>query len=189
MPKFLRKYLPKISVFGAAYPNFSFRQLPSASVDKGKPSPHILLGLRQQCLRDGGAEAGPVNTHVWGLYPYVMWRLAHTGARCFLHRSPFAMCRIIYVFGISHPYATRRKLPLASVGSHGPPSPHILLSFRLRGTWDGVRGPKLLNQYLRKIQGFSAALSNFSIRQLPSAPAGFRGLPSPHILSEFRKTK
>ena len=67
MPKFLNKYLPKISVSSAAYPNFSFRQLPPASVsfrrlpwtsvDNGQPSPHILLGRRQQSMWDVGAEA------------------------------------------------------------------------------------------------------------------------------------
>ena len=37
-PKFLSRYLPKIRVSSAAYPNFSFRQLPWASVDfRGLP--------------------------------------------------------------------------------------------------------------------------------------------------------
>ena len=116
-----------------------------------------------------------------------MWRSGYTGVRCFSNRPPFAMCRILYILGIPHPYAKRRKLPLVSVVSRGPPSPHILLEIRLLGIWDGVRGSKLLNQYLRKIQCFSDVLPDFSIRQLPSATVGFRGLPGPRKLSEFGK--
>ena len=55
-PKFLSRYLPKIRVRSSAYPNFSSRHLPSASVDNGKPSPHILSGCRKQCILDGNQK-------------------------------------------------------------------------------------------------------------------------------------
>ena len=108
-----------------------------------------------------------------------MCRLGYTGVRCFSHRPPFAMRLVLYSLWISHPYATRRKLPPASVGSQGPPSAHILLEFRQHGIFDWVRGSMLLNRYLRKIQGFSAVLPDFSIRQLPPAPWGSAGY---HVL-------
>ena len=42
-PMFLLQYLPKIEVSSAAYPSFSFRQFPSASVGfRGLPPPYIV---------------------------------------------------------------------------------------------------------------------------------------------------
>ena len=55
-PKTPGQYLPKIRVSRVVYPNFSSRHLPSASVDNGKPSPHILSGCRKQCILDGNQK-------------------------------------------------------------------------------------------------------------------------------------
>ena len=58
MPSFLIRYLHRVEVFGSEYPNFSFRQLPTAAVDfRGLPPPHILLGFRQHGLWGVGPEA------------------------------------------------------------------------------------------------------------------------------------
>ena len=46
MPKFAVQYLAKIAVSWSFYPKFSFRQLPSASVNFiGIPLPHVLCNL------------------------------------------------------------------------------------------------------------------------------------------------
>ena len=52
----------------------------------------------------------------------------------------------------------------------------------------GPREPKFPIQYLPKIEDFSdvsSILASVSIRQLPSAPVGIRGKPSPHILRQL----
>ena len=53
-PKFLGQYLHKIRVFSAVYPNFSFRQLPSASVGfRGIQSPNLMPNSEETgSLRD-----------------------------------------------------------------------------------------------------------------------------------------
>ena len=53
--------------------------------------------------------------------------------------------------------------------------------------WDGGREPKSRTQYLPKIEVFSDVYPYFSFRRLPSASAGFRGIPSHRILLEFRQ--
>ena len=65
-PKLPSRYLPKIRAPSAFYPNFSFRQLPSASVsfrglpwtsaDNGQPPPHIFLGCIRRCISEGGRK-------------------------------------------------------------------------------------------------------------------------------------
>ena len=57
-PKPSGRYLPKSRVPSAPHipilASVSFRRLPWTSADKGGPSPRILLGRRQQCMREGG---------------------------------------------------------------------------------------------------------------------------------------
>ena len=61
MPKLLTQYVAKIVVLGADYPNFSFRQLPSASAD---------FRLRISCVIDddvlygGGRKPKPPTQYV-----------------------------------------------------------------------------------------------------------------------------
>ena len=66
---------------------------------------------------------------------------------------------------------------------------HLLKYCPIQTTWylGGVRKPTFLVRYLPKIEVRSAVFPNFSFRQLPSDSVGFRGLPSPHILLEFRQ--
>ena len=104
-PKFIGQYLPKISASSAAYPDFSFRQLPSASVDKENPSPHISLGGRRQCMWEGG------------------WKPKFLGQ--YLPK--------IRVFSAAYPNFGFRQLPSASVGSLGLPwtmGTHLRIYYR-----------------------------------------------------------
>ena len=73
------------------------------------------------------------------------------------------------------------------MGFRGLPSPHILSECIHQCMWEGGRKPKFLSQYLPKIEVCSADYPNSSLRQLPSASVGFRGLSSPHILLECRQ--
>ena len=50
-PKFMSRYLPSIVVSSSAYPNFSFRQLPSASFSFRQLPPHIHVGVCRHMRR------------------------------------------------------------------------------------------------------------------------------------------
>ena len=117
-PKFLSRYLPKIRVCSAVYPNFSFRQLPSASlgfrglpwtsVGNGKPSPHILLGCRQQCIGGGsGSQSFCANIYL---------------------KLEFAVLFIPILASVRF-----RQLPSASVGFLGLQSPNLMDSSEKTG--------------------------------------------------------
>ena len=54
------RYLPKVEVPIDDYPNFSIRQILSASVDYGLPSPHILPECTQQCIWEGAGSQSPL---------------------------------------------------------------------------------------------------------------------------------
>ena len=53
-PKLLIRYLPKITVFSDVYPNFSFRQLPRATISS------YIVGLQTTWYAGGGGPDAKV---------------------------------------------------------------------------------------------------------------------------------
>ena len=69
------------------------------------------------------------------------------------------------------------------MGFRGRPSLRIFSdSDDMTGGRERQAGSKSSWVVFPQIAAFSSALADFSVRQLPSASVGFRGLSSPHIL-------
>ena len=160
MQKFLRKYLPNISVPSASYSNFGFRQLPPAFV-----------GLSGIPWTDGNH----LLIYCWGSDNIVCGRGG---------RKPNPLGRYLLKISASsdvYPICDLPQLPSAPASFREfPRSIANLLRIYL---WDrtekylgrGRRSPKLRIRYLLKIRGYISDYPNFSYRQLLSDSVGFRG--------------
>ena len=136
-PKFTGRYLPKIKVCVSVYPNFSFRQLPWASVGF-----HLLRYRWDADNNVCGMGRGAGRQSSW--------------ANIYL-KLGFSVLLIPILASASF-----RRLPWASVDFRGLPSPHISLGRRQQCLREG-RGwkPKFLIRYLPKIGVFSAVYPQF----------------------------
>ena len=136
-----------------AFPDFSFRQLPPASVSFcGLPHPHIWFNSGNMTRRRGVGA----------------WKPKLLGQ--FYLKIDFAVAFRPILAPVSI-----RRLPSDS-------SDLRLNSDNVTLRMGGGRKAKAHGSILTLTSIFQRRLPNFSFRQLPSASASFRGLPPPHIL-------
>ena len=159
------RYLPKIQVPSADYPDFGFRQLPSASAGiRGLPRTmdshfpiYCWCADNNVCGRWAGSQCS------WG--------------NIYLKLNPPVL--FVPILGS----VSLRQPPSASVSFRGlwTTISTYIVGAKTTMYVGGGRKRRFLSRYIPKIEVFSASYPDFSFRQLPSASVSFCGLPSPHI--------
>ena len=97
-PKLLGQYLPKIRVRSAVYPNFRYRQLPSASAG--------FHGLQYPNLVPNSGETGALRDSSGAPYSYLTTRGSHGG------RGSKRRCRALY----NHPVSSAVDYFVVNIG-------------------------------------------------------------------------